>query len=358
MKKTIEYLGKKYSPTYEYELLDDDKYNWLRNEYYSKPSFEEVQKEFKCIEKGGTKNTNITNYYVRDLMDKTLNKNNRWCIEDVLNCKELLSYFWYRTKLNEKVFLPNEKPRRKLDTAFRIGGRTIASRPSNFPIKIVDKILEKYNTNNYWYDFSCGWGARLIGALKNKVNYFGTDPNYLLTEKLKQMTKDYKQTNNIDRGIIDIRCQGSEVFIPEWENKIGLAFSSPPYFDLEDYKIGNQSWKKGVSYKQWLENYLNPTVKNIYKYLKNDGYFCINIKNIDGYDLIQDLLNICKNNNFKFIDTLELEQCKKYSNKVKNNKNGGFIDINENIFIFKKENEIEEENQISFDTLLERMNNE
>ena len=39
------------------------------------------------------------------------------------------------------MFLPNEKPRRKLDTAFRIGGRTIASRPSNFPIKTVDKIF-------------------------------------------------------------------------------------------------------------------------------------------------------------------------------------------------------------------------
>ena len=328
MNKIIEYLGKKYEPTYEYDLLSDAEYNWLRDEYYHKPDFKDVQKEFQCIEKGGTKNTNITNYYVRDLMDKTLNKNNRWCIEDVLNCKELLSYFWHRTKLNDKVFLPNEKPRRKLDTAFRIGGRTIASRPSNFPIKTVDKILEKYNTNNYWYDFSCGWGSRLTGALKNKCNYLGTDPNYLLVEKLKQMSKDYKVTNNIHRGIVDIRAVGSEVFIPEWENKVGLAFSSPPYFDLEDYKIGEQSYKEGVTYKEWVDNYLEPTIKNIYKYLIVNGFFCINIKNIESYNLIQDLFRICKKNGFEFKEILELEQCKKYSNKLKDNEKGGFIDIN------------------------------
>lgn len=336
-KKIIEYLGQKYEPTYEYDLLSEDEYNWLRNEYYKKPNFKEVEKEFICIDKGGTKNTNITNYYVRDLMDKVINKNNRWCIEDVLNCRELLSYFWYRTKLNNKVFLPNEKPRRKLDTAFRIGGRTIASRPSNFPIKTIDEILKKYNVNNYWYDFSCGWGARLTGALKNRVNYFGTDPNYILVDRLKQIVKDYKNTNNLNRGIFDIRACGSEEFIPEWENKVGLAFSSPPYYDLEDYRIGNQSYKIGVEYKDWLNNYLEPTIKNIYKYLVKDGYFCINIKNIDGIDIINDLFNICQFNKFKLKEIVELKQCKKYSNKLKGNKDGGFIDINENIYVFIKE---------------------
>ena len=274
--KKIEYKGKIYKPTYEYDELSEYEFEEIRSEYYKKPTLNEVKKEFLNIAKGGVKNTNITNYYVRDLLDKTTIYSNRWCIEDILNSKELLSYFWARTKMNDKVFLPNEGVRRKLDTAFRIGGRTIASRPSNFPIKTVDEILKKYNINNNYYDFSCGWGSRLTSALKNKVNYFGTDPNYLLTEKLVQLGNDYKNTLN-QETIVDIRTQGSEIFVPEWENTIGVAFSSPPYYCLEDYKIGNQSYKEGITYNQWKENYLVPTIKNIYKYLIPAGFFIINI---------------------------------------------------------------------------------
>lgn len=329
--KVIECCGVKYKTTYDFPILSSEELEYLRNEYYKKPSFENVKKEFMCISKGGSKNTNITNYYVRDLMDKTLNIKTKWSIEDVMQNDELLSLFWYRTTLNKKVFLDTDSVRRRIDTIFRIGAMGLVSRPSNFPIKIVDEVLEKFNVNNNWYDFSCGWGARLTGALKNNVNYYGTDPNYLLTDRLRQLAKDYKDTLN-QNTIVDIRTQGSEIFIPEWNNKMGVAFSSPPYFDLEDYKVGNQSYKEGTTYKQWLDDYLEPTIKNIYKYLIDDGVFLINIKDFNGYELVEDTMKIAKKVNFNYIGAIPMKLCKKSNIKEKS----GFSKIDEQIYIFVK----------------------
>lgn len=213
----------------------------------------------------------------------------------------------------------------------RLGGKGVCSKPANFPIKTVDQILEKYNVNNYWYDFSCGWGDRLMGALKNKVNYLGTDPNYLLTERLKKLTLDYKKVNNLNRGIVDIRTQGSESFIPDWENKVGLAFSSPPYFYLEDYKIGNQSFKEGVSYEEWKENYLRPTIKNIKKYLIDNGNFLLNINNFLNYNLVEDTKKIAEQEGFTFVEYYQLDNIKRCNSK------NGFNDNSEKIMVFRKE---------------------
>ena len=211
-----------------------------------------------------------------------------------------------------------------------MGGKGVCSKPANFPIKTVDAVLSKYNVNNIWYDFSCGWGDRLMGALKNKVNYLGTDPNYLLTERLDQLAKDYKAVNGLNRGIIKIRTQGSEVFVPEWENKVGLAFSSPPYFYLEDYKIGNQSFKEGVSYEDWKENYLRPTIKNIKRYLVDNGNFLLNINNFLNYNLVEDTKNIAEQEGFKFIENYRLENIKRCKSTQ------GFNDNSENIMVFRK----------------------
>lgn len=331
MGKVIECNGLTYETTYDFPILSDEELTFLRNEYYKKPLLEDVKKEFICISKGGSKNTNITNYYVRDLMDKTLNSKTKWSIEDVMNNDELLSLFWYRTTLNKKVFLDTDSVRRKIDTIFRIGAMGLVSRPSNFPIKQVDNILKKYNINNNYYDFSCGWGSRLIGSLKNKINYYGTDPNYLLTERLCSLATDYKNTLNQDT-IVDIRTQGSQTFIPEWKNTIGVAFSSPPYFDLEDYKIGNQSYKEGTTYESWLCDYLEPTINNIYNYLIDTGVFLINIKDLEKYNLVDDTIKLATKIGFKYVKSIPLKLCKKSNIKEKS----GFSGIDERIYIFIK----------------------
>lgn len=335
MSKIIEWKGKTFETIHECEISNKEFEN-IRKDYYTKPNFDSVKKEFLNLEKGGVKNSNITNYYVKDLMAKTRIYYNKWSIEEVLECKELVEFFISKTRTNKKVYPDKDSLIKKIETAFRLGGKGVCSKPANFPIKTVDEILEKYNINNNWYDFSCGWGGRLEGALKNHVNYFGTDPNYLLTDRLKQLSKDYKETTNTNT-LVDIRTQGSEIFIPEWENKIGVAFSSPPYFYLEDYKIGNQSYKEGMNYEDWKNNYLKPTFENIYIYLINEGYFILNINNFKDFKLVEDSIEIAEKVGFNFIKYHKLNNIKRV------NSNSGFNDNSEKILVFTKNNICEKE---------------
>lgn len=327
----IEYKGKRATNNYEYEQLSDTEFARIRAEYYAKPTQEQVKQEIENLAyRNGVKNTHITNYYFRDLLDKTIVNRNKWCIEDVFNHKPLLSYFWARTKMNDKVFLEGESARRKLDTAFRIGGMGMASRVSGFPVKYVDIILRKYNPNNNYYDYSCGWGNRLMSALKNDVNYFGTDPNYLLVDKLNEFANDFKKITNT-QTVVDIKPQGSEILINEWIGKIGVAFSSPPYFDLEDYQIGDQSYKPGVEYQNWLDKYLKVTVKNIWQYLIPGGYFAINIKNLDGKPMLDDIKPYILQR-FSFVEKIPLERV----GKPKLTNGQEFADNEEGIYVFQK----------------------
>ena len=193
------------------------------------------------------------------------------------------------------------------------------------------------NSNNY-YDFSCGWGIRLMGGLVNQVNYFGTDPNHALTEKLNEMATLYKKTVPT-KSTFSIKTHGSEIFEEDWENTMGLAFSSPPYFDLEDYKVGEQSIKDR-SYDRWLEEYWRGTVKNIKRYLIAEGIMMLNIKSFQKYDLLGDMKKICIEEGLTYHHSIELKNI----NRPTTRKLGK--DTNEEILIFTKGKELKLEKVI------------
>ena len=129
---------------------------------------------------------------------------------------------------------------------------------------------------------NCGWGNRCLAAISSKYgyNYFGTDPNTALHEKYKQQADFVRETLQIN-PTVDIRCQGSEVFIPEWEGKMDLSFTSPPYFATEKYSDDDmQSAKQFGNYESWRDDFMRPTIKNVYKYLKPGAYYLLNLKNL------------------------------------------------------------------------------
>ena len=336
----INYLGKTYNTTIHKDLTDEQ-YNQVVEEYYTKPDYNLVKKQFVTISKGGTKVNHITNYYVKDLMAKVKVHYNNWTIEEALNHKPLIEFFAGKTANNKKVFPDKNSLCKNIETAFRLCGFKTASKPSNFPMKTIDSLLDIYNVNGKYFDFSCGWGVRMLSSMKHGIEYYGTDPNYVLCERLENMASDYNDATNADVKT-HIYPQGSEVFIPELENTIGFAFSSPPYFNLEDYKIGNQSWKEGVTYESWKQNYLEPTINNIYKYLTDDGYFAININNFNkynNYDLVGDTYNLAINNGFILVDIMPMENITRCSGHKEWEKGDiCWHDNDEKIMVFCKNN--------------------
>ena len=327
---TVEYKGKKFETTL-YEDVDPEFREKVKKQYYEKPPFAEVRREFNnIINKNGSKKYFITRYYFRNIMSKVIADGCRWCIDDVFDSDQIFGFAMAKIKSNPKVFIPTAKMDYLIETVCRVGGAGVARKPTCYPIASIKDLLSKYCFNGNYYDYSCGWGDRLLGAIVKGVNYFGTDPNYLLTEKLIEMNNDIVKNGFGQNKIVDIRTKGSEELQADWQNKMSFCFSSPPYFKLEDYMIGEQSTKLHDDYNDWLEYYLKPTIDNCKKYLVDGGYFAINIKNYKNYDLVGDSRRIAEELGFVYITSETV------TNIQRPKQDGTFLNNDERVMVFKK----------------------
>lgn len=288
----------------------------------------------------------ISNYFLKEVISKAIGAGASWSIDDGIRNREVMEYFAGEIDVNDKVF-PKSKPFvENLETAFRLCGIRYCVKLPNYPMRNVDFLLRKYNLNNRYYDYSCGWATRMVSSLKNGIDYFGTDPNHELVDRLKELATMYKEVNGIYLyPNVTLYNHGSEEYIEELENSIGVCFSSPPYFSLEDYQIGNQSYKKGMAYNDWLEGYMRKTIRNCKRYLIDGGFFVINIKNIKDYNLNEcfnledDCVKIAMEEGFEFHCIERLENIKRCHGDVQTAngiKDVTFNDNSERIYVFRK----------------------
>jgi DNA modification methylase len=243
----IDYLGKEYETKYYYEDLTVDKCEELKNKYYNKPDIYDVYRQIQQTDAGGVKKNHIEGYFFKDLISKVRIHHSRWSIEEMWNSKHLIRHFYDKIMENKELYSDSSEIK-KIETALRIGGKRVCVKPSNYPIKSAREVISKYiNPEDNYLDFACGWGIRLLAALNVGVNYYGIDPNYLLVDRLKELSKLYKKAvfSKVDL-VTDIRDTISEEYIPEWQSKMDLAFTSIPYYNLEDYRVGNQSYEEGL----------------------------------------------------------------------------------------------------------------
>jgi len=130
------------------------------------------------------------------------------------------------------------------------------------------------------YDYSAGYGGRLLGTATAKLryNYTGIDPNTETVGYLNYLNDlIYNAIGN--RGTIVQAV--SEEYEPE---DVDLAFSSPPYFNLEKYcDEPTQCMNRYTTLDEWFDGYVEPTMKNIYKGLNSDGIFATNIADYKSY---------------------------------------------------------------------------
>ena len=323
----ITHLGKTFE-TIHFSNISDKECLEIKNQFYEKPSQQLVHNQFTKVYEGGKKTSHIIDYYFKEVMSESRLSTSKWSIKQFFECNDLIRFAYGKIKNCSSFYKQSDSDIKNIKMVLRLSPSGTAAKVSNFPYKTMLEIFEKYNTNNNYYDFSCGWGIRLLSSLSKDINYFGTDPNNKLTTKLKELSDDFIKYTEC-KSNVDIRCCGSENYISDWKNKIGLAFSSPPYFDLEYYNSENQSIEKG-SYKNWLSDYWKPTVKNIKNYLVDDGYLMLNMKNIKKHNTLDDMCKIIEDQGFEFVENLELKNINRIFLK-QNNKN-----TDEVIAVFKK----------------------
>lgn len=318
---TITYKGKTFTTQF-YRDLTDDEYYGILEEYYHKPSDDEVFSEFYRVVDGGVKTADIYKRYFKDIASDVVMQGDKWSINEVLQSRELTGFFVAKGEASPRVTDSYPTLCKKFETMIRVGGKSVCRKATQFPLKVAKQVIGDYCSNGNYYDFSCGWGIRLLAALVCGCNYYGTDPNDILVERLNDMYGDFCRSGAmVDVPVVDIRCQGSEVFVPEWEGTMGLCFSSPPYFDLEDYRHGEQSIKTCPTYKQWLRDYVCPTIRNCRSYLTADGVLAFNIKNTNKYKMLDDFISIVQYYGFVVVDEIELRNGKRVFGSVGDEKN-------------------------------------
>jgi hypothetical protein len=194
----------------------------------------------------------------------------------------------------------------------------------NFPALTAKMLYEKFTEHIpsgervTVYDPSAGWGGRILGAMSSnkKIHYVGTDPNtdnfidelgvsryqYLADFYNDTCTNDYTDTalnffEPVEQpNTFEVFMDGSELIgnnpeFQKYKGKLDFVFTSPPYFNREQYSTDEtQSFKAYGEYEDWRDNFLRPTLTTAYEYLKNDRYILWNIASIKiGKDTYFDL---------------------------------------------------------------------
>ena len=179
----------------------------------------------------------------------------------------------------------------------------------NFPPLTAKLLYEKFtdHVDNqeqvfHIYDPSSGWGGRILGAMstRKKIHYIGTDPNpdnfgryeavadFYNSNCVDDFSETFTQFFEVEKqsNTYDVYRDGSELIgnnpkFQSYKGKLDLVFTSPPYFNREQYSQDeNQSFKAYSQYDDWVENFLKPTLTTAYDYLKNDRYILWNIASI------------------------------------------------------------------------------
>jgi tRNA1(Val) A37 N6-methylase TrmN6 len=190
----------------------------------------------------------------------------------------------------------------------------LAFKASIFNCVLAKAVYTKFTKDNdIIYDYSMGFGQRLLGAmsLPHRVKYVGVD----VLEKSVLANQDIYNFLNwayILNKEVDIVLNGSENFCDEkYHGKVNLAFSSPPYFNLESYSNDETQAYYENNYDHFINVWWDSTVKNIEKMLTSDGLFLLNMKNIVGhYDLIDHMSYIIKKHGFELADTYYIKLTK------------------------------------------------
>ena len=262
-------------------------------------------------------NGNLTEQNVRTISGELDNS-----IE--LKSGEIRYYHYYirKYKRSHKIF----------PTALQVFRLSLGQPAVNFPA-LTAKFLYEHFTEHIKdnditvYDPSAGWGGRILGAMSTDrvLHYIGTDPNPDNVGRYENVADFYNthcfQSNpfwgRVDPNSYSVFSDGSEIIgnnkeFKTYKGKLDFVFTSPPYFNREQYSQDEtQSFKKFSAYDDWRKNFLKPTLTTAYEWLRDDRFICWNIADIKIGDnkyipLEQDSIDIIESLGGKYIETYKM----------------------------------------------------
>lgn len=178
----------------------------------------------------------------------------------------------------------------------------IATLPSDFPPEYAQDLYDTYAPNGRVLDPCHGWGGRLIGFLASKaIEYTGIDASPLTDEGVKKIAEDFLPY--VEGKKVELYAMPFEDFEVR-QNYYDLVFTSPPYFDTEQYVGGEQSYMRYSNYDKWRDGFYTTLIRKSYEALKEDGHLILNVGE-QKYPLKKDAKEIANKVGFKFINQID-----------------------------------------------------
>ena len=166
---------------------------------------------------------------------------------------------------------------------------------STFCPTIICSLIKTFHSKKI-LDFSTGWGDRLIGTMSydDKIKeYCGIDPNKSLHSGYKNMIKTFLPKSSHRKYNMIHGC--AEDIISQLDTQFDLIFTSPPYFDIENYSNdSNQSIHKFPKYEDWYTHFLLSCLRQSVTKLTSDGILAINIDNTPKHNIVDALIKDMK----------------------------------------------------------------
>lgn len=212
-----------------------------------------------------------------------------------------------------------------LRTPFFTYGRYLWNTAINFMPLRAKAIYERFcPPNGVIYDYSCGYGGRMLGALssKNNYTYYGVEPNLNTYYNLFKLGHYIDLTFNESAPRHHLYQNGSEDFYQD-DVKFDFIFSCPPFFALERYSDEpTQSVNKYPQYELWLKYYARETIKRCREMIKDTGLFGIDIIDFTyrnkSYHLVRDWTQIIQEEGFEYLNKYPIASRARKVNKEDN----------------------------------------
>tara|TARA_B100000963_G_scaffold71471_1_gene59593 strand:+ start:403 stop:1887 length:1485 start_codon:yes stop_codon:yes gene_type:complete len=201
---------------------------------------------------------------------------------------------WQDKVAREKVLkfakrLYKQKYKRSVDSSIR-GAIELQWGSINTMRPAAAACAYKKNKATKVLDFTAGWGARLIAAMALDMDYTGIDANKALKPGYDKIIKTLKPYSKSKVKMIFKKAETVDIS----KLKYDFVFTSPPYEYLEVYENMENYEKKGEKVSQpyssskikiddsekFYDEFMIPTLKEIYKYLPKGKYICLNMPDI------------------------------------------------------------------------------
>jgi tRNA1(Val) A37 N6-methylase TrmN6 len=160
--------------------------------------------------------------------------------------------------------------------------------PNNFNPTAAKALYEKLlPVEGRTLDFSAGYGGRLIGFLSasSGKEYVGIEPLSDSYRGLLRLVELFGKDKIVRLHHAPFEDIDIEV------DSFDLVFSSPPYYDLEEY--GNeptQSIIRYSEYREWLDRFWFVVLRKSVEALRDGGHLAVSLGNCARHDLVGDSL--------------------------------------------------------------------